>query len=59
MKIKYKEFIRKQKEIEEEIIRNSLKKSKYESYRKSKNIKNIEIQPEEKKRKNKKKSVFI
>ena len=45
----YKEFIQKQKEIEEEIIRNSLKKSKYESYRKSKNIKNIEIQPEEKK----------
>ena len=42
----YKEFIQKQKEIEEEIIRNSLKKSKYESYRK---LKKAEIEPEEKK----------
>jgi hypothetical protein len=42
----YKEFIKKQKEIEDEIIRNSLKKSKYESYRK---LKKAEIEPEEKK----------
>ena len=41
----YKEFIQKQKEIEDEIIRNSLRKSKYESYRKARRT---EIQPEEK-----------
>ena len=46
----YKEFIQKQKEIEEEIIRNSLRKSRYESFRKSKKP---EIQSEEEKKENK------
>ena len=46
----YKEFIQKQKEIEEEIIRNSLRKSRYESFRKAKKT---EIHPEEEKKENK------